>query len=286
MLSTAISEVPLTIASTPRFSSTEAGRQRQGSLWSSLQEVCEILQIAPPFPLDSDLLFQHIQYKKGQRVHAVGKAFDTLHVLRSGFIKTRLFNDLGNEQVLSFPMRGDILGIDGIGTRRYASEAIALTDCDLILVPYKALTALGRAHLEMESVMCRAMSRELAREQQVICMMRGLRAEARVARFLLSLADRFAKIGYPSKQLHLKMTRQEIGNYLGITVETVSRTLSLFNDVGLITLDRRTININEAETLRSLRRLAPTRIRGEQSCDAKQKRARAQHCEGAIFSGV
>jgi CRP/FNR family transcriptional regulator len=285
MQSTIISGAPLTTLA-PRFSSTEAGRQRQGSLWSNLEEVCEILQIPPPVSAGNDFLFQHIQFKKGQRVHAVGKAFDTLHVLSSGFMKTRLFNDLGNEQVLSFPMRGDILGIDGIGTRRYASEAIALTDCDLILVPYKALTVLGRAHLEMESIMCRAMSRELAREQDIICMMRGLRAEARVARFLLSLADRFATIGYANQQLHLKMTRQEIGNYLGITVETVSRTLSLFNDVGLITLDKRAIKVNDAETLRSLRRLAPTRIQGQPPGAAKQATERHQHREAAISAGV
>jgi CRP/FNR family transcriptional regulator len=286
MQSTIISEASITTASTRRFSSSEAGRQRQGSLWSNLKEVCEILRIEPPVSTDNDLLFQHIQFKKGQRVHAVGQKFDTLHVLRSGFLKTRLLNDLGNEQVLSFPIRGDILGIDGIGTRRYASEAIALTDCDLILVPYAALTALGRAHLEMQSIMCSAMSRELAREQEILRMMRGLRAEARVARFLLSLAERFATIGYPNKQLYLKMTRQEIGSYLGITVETVSRTLSLFNDVGLITLDKRTIRINEAETLKSLRRLAPTRVRVQQSCDAKQKTERKQDREETTFAGV
>jgi CRP/FNR family transcriptional regulator len=283
MQSPNISGAPMATLS-PRFLPTEAGRQRQGSLWSNLQEVCNLLQITPPVAAGDDFLFQHIQFKKGQRIHAIGKAFDTLHVLSSGFIKTRLFNDFGDEQVLSFPMRGDILGIDGISSRRYLSEAIALTDCDLILVPYNALTVLGRDHIEMENIMCRAMSRELARKQEILCMMRGLRAEARVARFLLSLTDRFATNGYPDKQLHLKMTRLEIGNYLGITVETVSRTLSLFNDVGLITLDRRAVRINDAEALKSLRRLAPTRIQGQPRSDPKQATERNQARETAVLA--
>jgi CRP/FNR family transcriptional regulator len=113
------------------------------------------------------------------------------------------------------------------------------------------------------------MSRELVREQTMIGMLGALSAEARVARFLVSLADRFAAMGYSSKLFNLRMTRHEIGSYLGLTLETVSRTLSAFNEIGMITVDQRTIGIKDAESLKTLRRLPPSRSRTKAS--AKQK---------------
>ena len=103
--------------------------------------------------------------------------------------------------------------------------------------------------MELENVMYGVMSRELVREQAMIGMLGALSAEARVARFLVSLADRFAAMGYSSKLFNLRMTRHEIGSYLGLTLETVSRTLSAFNEIGLITVDQRTIGIKDAEAL-------------------------------------
>ncbi|MDL2357669.1 MAG: helix-turn-helix domain-containing protein [Pseudomonadota bacterium] len=250
----------------------EAGRQRQGRLWSNLKEVCDLLHITAAVSVNTEeLLFQHVQFKTGQRVHTIGQAFDTLYIVNSGFLKTVLIDEFGNEQVLSFPMKGDMLGVDGIHTRHYASEAVALSDCDLILLPFKKLTALGRVHLELENVMYGVMSRELVREQAMIGMLGALSAEARVARFLVSLADRFAAMGYSSKLFNLRMTRHEIGSYLGLTLETVSRTLSAFNEIGLITVDQRTIGIKDADALKTLRRLPPSRSRAKQTSAAKQK---------------
>ena len=156
-------------------SSLEAGRQRQGRLWSNLKEVCELLHV-PVCPVNVDeLLFQHVQFKTGQRIHTIGQPFEMLYVVNSGFLKTVLIDEFGNEQVLSFPMKGDLLGVDGIHTRHYSSEAVALSDCDLILLPFKKLTALGRVHLELENMMYGVMSRELVREQAMIGMLGALR---------------------------------------------------------------------------------------------------------------
>jgi CRP/FNR family transcriptional regulator len=241
----------------------EAGRQRQGRLWSNLKEVCELLHI-PLCPVNVDeLLFQHVQFKTGQRIHTIGQPFETLYIVNSGFLKTVLIDEFGNEQVLAFPMKGDLLGVDGIHTRHYSSEAVALSDCDLILLPFKKLTALGRIHLELENMMYGVMSRELVREQAMIGMLGALSAEARVARFLVALSDRFAQMGYSSKLFNLRMTRHEIGSYLGLTLETVSRTLSAFNEIGLISVDQRTIGIKDPEALKCLRRLPPSRARGK-----------------------
>jgi CRP/FNR family transcriptional regulator len=270
MLPTQTSEIRPALAAV-QSSSIEAGRQRQGRLWSNLKEVCDLLHISTVSIAADELLFQHVQFKTGQRVHTIGQSFDTLYIVNSGFLKTVLIDEFGNEQVLSFPMKGDMLGVDGIHTKHYASEAVALSDCDLILLPFKKVTALGRIHLELENVMYGVMSRELVREQAMIGMLGALSAEARVARFLVSLADRFAQMGYSSKLFNLRMTRHEIGSYLGLTLETVSRTLSAFNEIGLISVDQRTIGIKDADALKSLRRLPPSRSRAKQLAAAKAK---------------
>ena len=206
-----------------------------------------------------------MQFKTGQRIHTIGQPFDTLFIVHSGFLKTVLIDEFGNEQVLSFPMKGDLFGVDGIHTKRYASEAVALSNCDLILLPFKKFIALGRTHSELEHAMYSVMSRELVREQGMVSMLGALSAEARVARFLVSLSERFSEMGYSSKLFNLRMTRHEIGSYLGLTLETVSRTLSAFNEFGLITVDQRSIGIKDIDSLRTLRRLPPSSARSKKA---------------------
>lgn len=275
MLSTQTPDVrPESTSSTMHSPSMEAGWQRQGKLWSNLKELCEVLRIpSAAIHTDEELLFQHVQFKTGQRIHTIGQPFDTLYIVHSGFLKTVLIDEFGNEQVLSFPMKGDLFGVDGIHTKRYASEAVALSNCDLILLPFKKLTALGRAHVEFEHAMYSVMSRELVREQAMVSMLGALSAEARVARFLVNLSERYADMGYSSKLFNLRMTRHEIGSYLGLTLETVSRTLSAFNEIGLITVDQRSIGIKDPEALRTLRRLPPSSSRAKQVAAKKSKQA-------------
>lgn len=277
MASTQISEIRSDISNAMMHSSSaEAGWQRQGKLWSNLKELCDLLRIpAAPSINDEEFLFQHVQFKTGQRIHTIGQTFDTLYIVHSGFLKTVLIDEFGNEQVLSFPMKGDLFGVDGIHTRRYASEAVALSNCDLILLPFKKFTALGRAHIELEHAMYSVMSRELVREQAMVSMLGALSAEARVARFLVSLSERFAEMGYSSKLFNLRMTRHEIGSYLGLTLETVSRTLSAFNEIGFITVDQRSIGIKDIDALRTLRRLPPSSSRSKQAGKKSREAAAA-----------
>lgn len=284
MLSTQVPETrsDLIPATVPLASALEAGWQRQGKLWSNLKELCDVLRIPAVASIaDEELLFQHVQFKTGQRIHTIGQPFDTLYIVHSGFLKTVLIDEFGNEQVLSFPMKGDLFGVDGIHTRRYASEAVALSNCDLILLPFKKFTALGRTHVELENAMYSVMSRELVREQGMVSMLGALSAEARVARFLVSLSDRFAEMGYSSKLFNLRMTRHEIGSYLGLTLETVSRTLSAFNEIGLITVDQRSIGIKEPDALKTLRRLPPSSSRAKQIASKKSKQLARKNAEAA-----
>ena len=180
MLSTQIIGTTSSLATIPPV--VEAGRQQQGNLWSDLKKVCDLLHISNGGSIAADeVLFQHVQFKTGQRIHTIGQPFDTLYIVNSGFLKTVLIDDFGNEQVLSFPMKGDMLGVDGINSKHYSSEAVALSDCDLILLPFKKLTALGRVHLELENVMYGVMSRELVREHAMIGMLGSLSADDRGA---------------------------------------------------------------------------------------------------------
>jgi CRP/FNR family transcriptional regulator len=269
-----MSEVRPDGVSSALASPSDTGWQRQGKLWSNLKELCELLRIPAVNSIgDEELLFQHVQFKTGQRIHTIGQPFDTLYIVHSGFLKTVLIDEFGNEQVLSFPMKGDLFGVDGIHTKRYASEAVALSNCDLILLPFKKFTALGRAHPELEHAMYSVMSRELVREQAMVSMLGALSAEARVARFLVSLAERFGDMGYSSKVFNLRMTRHEIGSYLGLTLETVSRTLSAFNEIGLISVDQRSICIKDSEALRTLRRLPPSSSRAKQAASKRARQA-------------
>jgi CRP/FNR family transcriptional regulator len=246
--------------------SADAGLQRQGKLWSTLKEVCDLLRISASSSIaDEEFLFQHMQFKAGQRIHTIGQPFDMLYIAYSGFLKTVMIDESGNEQILGFPMKGDMFGIDGIHSKQYASETVALSNCDIILVPFKTFTALGRMHGDLESAIYGAMSRELVREQAMVSMLGSLSAEARVGRFLVFLSDRFSQMGYSGTQFNLRMTRQEIGSYLGLTLETVSRTLSAFNAIGLISIDQRAVVINDLHALKTLRRLPPSQSRIKQA---------------------
>ncbi len=232
------------------------------SLWSNLRQVCELLLIEVPARADQDThRFQHLRIKAGQSLYRTGQDFDTLFLINSGFVKTVHIDEHGTEHVLSFPMKGDVLGTDGIHTLHYASDAIALCDCDIILLPYKTLAKLTHTYLELETALYSLMSREIVREQALISMLSALSAEAKVARFLVKLGERFMQLGYSSRQFNLRMTRQEIGSYLGLTLETVSRTLSALHEQGLIRVEQREIQLCDIPALKKLRRFAPNKAK-------------------------
>jgi len=231
-------------------------------LWSSLSDVGEFLHTSAPQMMQHEKIsFQHLHFKAGQRIHTLGQEFDALYLVNSGFIKTVLFDENGYEQVLNFPMKGDVLGMDSMHAHEYASEAIAMSDCDIILLPYKTLISLSRSHEQLEQAIYSLLSRELARQQQRLSMHGTSSAEARVGKFLLALSERFYSLGYSKSTFNLRMTRNDIGSYLGLTLETVSRTLSALNELGVISVCQRQITIKDATALRNLRKLPSTKLK-------------------------
>ncbi|NEX60228.1 Crp/Fnr family transcriptional regulator [Noviherbaspirillum galbum] len=235
---------------------------RSGKLWSTLAEVCALLRLPVTHAIRADdTHFHHMHYRTGQRIHSAGQPFEMLYVVHGGFLKSAMIDDLGNEQILSFPMRGDVFGVDGMHNRRYGCETVAMSSCDIILVPFKTFTELGKRYSELDVSSYEVLSRHLMAEQARVVSLGSLSAEARVARFLLQLSDRFAQLGFSGRRFNLFMTRAEMGNYLGLTLETVSRTLSAFNELGYLSVDMRAIDILAPEALRTLRRLPPSHQR-------------------------
>lgn len=249
-----------------------AGRQRAGQLWSNLADVCSLLGVTPTAAAMAadDVVFQHVQFKAGQRIFTIGQPFDALYLVNSGFLKTVLIDEAGNEQVLGFPMKGDVLGVDGIHLKQYMSEAVALSSCDVVVIPFKVFSSLGRKYPELELSLYGVLSRELTREQSMASALGSLSAEARVGRFLVALSERFSVMGYSGKEFNLRMTRQEIGSYLGMTLETVSRTMSAFDRIGYIAIEGRSVTLKDIQALKTLRRLPPSQSRSKEAPAAKK----------------
>lgn len=152
-------------------------------------------------------------------------------------------------------MKGDLLGTDGIHQKKYASNAVALSHCNLVMVPFDVLMCLNKEYPEIELAIYSIMSRDLMRDQIQLNVLGSRNSEVRVARFLISMSERFSHLGYSDKEFKLRMTRKEIASYLGLSLETVSRTLSAFNQLDFIAVDGRSITLRQPQRLKTLRRL-------------------------------
>lgn len=222
---------------------------------SSLVDVCTMLGVSTsPAMLNEPQMFTHIHLKEGQRLFSMGQPLESIYIVHSGFLKMVQNDDYGSESILSFPMKGDLLGADALYLRAYQSDCVALTSSVVVAVPYKSLKQLNISYPGLDSELMQVMSKYLVEQQHLLTMVNTLSAEARVARFVVSLSQRFEEMGYSSKAFSLRMTRLEIGAHLGLTLETVSRTLSLLKDCGYIDVDQRNITIKDGEALRTLKR--------------------------------
>jgi CRP/FNR family transcriptional regulator len=143
-------------------------------------------------------------------------------------------------------MAGELLGMDGIGTDSHAADAIALEDSEVCVIPYMRFEELG-----MQRQLHKVMSRELVRDQGVMMLLGTMRADERLAAFLLNLSQRFAARGYAAAEFHLRMTREEIGSYLGLSLETVSRLFSRFQDEGIVAVRQKHIQLIDRARLKS-----------------------------------
>ena len=190
--------------------------------------------------------------RAGDVVYQAGERFASLYILNSGFFKIVNLAADGREQVVGLKFRGDWLGFDGIATGQYGCDAIAMDTGEVWIVRYDALLAACAARPALMGMVHEAMSREIARDRDSLMSVCTLPADARVADFLRYWAESLAKRGLRTDQFTLRMTRAEIGNYLGMTLETVSRSLSKLARSKLIHFaekGRRDIHIPEVNAL-------------------------------------
>jgi len=190
--------------------------------------------------------------RRGETLFRAGDSFDALFAVRTGFFKTRVSSEDGRDQVTGFQMAGELLGLDGISTDRHTCDAVALEDSQVCVIPYGQLESLSREFTDLQRQFHRIMSREIVRDQGVMLLLGSMRAEERLAAFLLNLTQRLQVRGFSGSSLVLRMTREEIGTYLGLKLETVSRCFSKFQDDGVLQVKQRQIEVLDAEALRDL----------------------------------
>jgi CRP/FNR family transcriptional regulator len=194
--------------------------------------------------------------RRGTTLFRCGDRFDALYAVRTGFFKTRVSTDDGRDQVTGFQMAGELLGLDGIGSDRCHCDAVAIEDSQVCVIGYHPLEKLMREFSALQRQFHKVMSREIVRDQGVMLLLGSMRAEERVAAFLLNLSQRMQARGFSPSALVLRMTREEIGTYLGLTLETVSRCFSRLHDDGVLDVRQRHIRIVDGVALHKLLRAA------------------------------
>ena len=197
-----------------------------------------------------DLRFARRRVREGQHLYREGEKFQFIYAVRSGTFKSSLMLRDGREQVTGFQMAGELLGLDGLAAGTHASSAIALEDAEICAIPYAHLSELAAGTPDLQHVISRLMSREIVREHSLMMLLGSMNAEERLAAFLLNVSQRMKARGYSPNEFHLRMSRAEIGSFLGMKLETVSRTFSAFQQQRLLEVDKKHVRIRDLEGLR------------------------------------
>ena len=189
---------------------------------------------------------------RGDSLFNNGETFKALFAIRTGFFKTSFASPDGREQVTGFQMAGEVMGLDGIVNDHHTCDAIALEDAEVCVMNFDHIATLSREITGLQRHVHKMLSREILRENGVMLLLGSMRAEERLATFLLNLAQRLHARGFSSSELVLRMTREEIGSYLGMKIETVSRTFSKLVEDGIVEVHLRQVRILDADALKAL----------------------------------
>lgn len=226
---------------------------RQNCSTCSLRELCLPIGLSVEEMRELDaLITQGRPVKRGDGLYRAGEPFRSLFAVRVGFFKSSVISEDGREQVTGFHMSGELMGMDAISSDTHTCDAIALEDSEVCELPFAEIEALARNIPALQRHLYKVMSREIVRDHGVMLLLGNMKAEERLAAFLLNLSQRFALRGYSATSFHLRMTREEIGSYLGLKLETVSRILSRFQDQGLIKVQNRLIEIIDHDGIKKI----------------------------------
>lgn len=230
---------------------TPAGRNTVACASCCLQSVCLPGDLgASDLERFGEIATTKRKVARGTSLYRAGDPFDALYAVRSGAFKTVGVSHIGDEKVTGFHLPGELLGLEAINAGRHGYEAIALEDSEVCAIPFAALEKMALAVPALQSKLFRVLSGDIARDHGLMLLLGSMSAEQRLAAFLLSLSRRYQRLGFSAERFMLRMTRDEIGNYLGLTLETVSRLLSRFQKEGVIGVRQRAIEIQDAARLR------------------------------------
>ena len=217
---------------------------------------CSISQLCIPFSLNSselDLLDSIIERKKpiqkGETLFKAGDELKSLFAIRSGTVKSYTITEQGDEQITGFHLAGDLVGFDAVTRLYHPSFAQALETSMVCEIPYETLDELSGKMSKLRQQIMRLMSNEIICDQEMILLLSKKNAEERLAAFLNNLSNRFSQRGFSPREFRLAMTRGDIGNYLGLTVETISRLLGRFQKIGLIKVKGKYVTILDTTAL-------------------------------------
>ncbi|MPW19190.1 helix-turn-helix domain-containing protein [Paraburkholderia sp. CNPSo 3157] len=224
----------------------------RGSQWA-MNTLCNPADLSADELAQVDSLVCEVRtVQRGANLYRANDPFHSVYVLRSGSFKTIVMHREGREQVTGFQISGEILGLDGIAGGQHRCGAVALERSTVCVIPFEPLENLCREIKPMQRHLHRMMSWEIVRETNMILLLGTMRAEQRVAAFLLNLAERYGTLGYSATEFNMRMTRNEIGSYLGITLETASRMFSKLQQERLVHARGKQIRILDSAALARL----------------------------------
>ena len=219
----------------------------------SLKDLCLPVGLPPDgMELLDELIDMRKQLKKGEFLFKTEQDFSSLFAVRTGFFKTNVASQDGREQVTGFYMSGELIGLDGISANKHTCNAVALEDSEVCELPFADFESLIKRVPELHRHFMRLMSNEIVRDQATMLLLSNMKAEERIATFLMNLSQRLKYRGFAANDFILRMSREEIGSFLGLKLETVSRTLSKFNQQGLIKVDHKHIQLIKVDELNKI----------------------------------
>ncbi|XOV77986.1 MAG: fumarate/nitrate reduction transcriptional regulator Fnr [Aestuariibacter sp.] len=217
---------------------------------------CSFSQLCLPFNLSDselnrldDIIKRKQPYHKGENLFELHAPLKALYAIRSGSFKSYTLNTEGDEQIIAFHLPGEIIGFDSVAHELHQSVAQALETSMVCEIPFDVMDTLSSEVPALRRQVMRLMSEEIKQDQQMFMLLNQRTAEERMAYFLMSMSSRFKNRGFASHEFRLTMTRAEIGNYLGLTVETISRLLTKFQKENLIDVKGKLITLNDLDTL-------------------------------------
>jgi CRP/FNR family transcriptional regulator len=220
---------------------------------------CSMHQLCLPMGLDEgdmgkldQIIGKRTRVARDERLYQMGEPFRNLYAIRFGHFKTYQINAAGEQQITGFQMAGELLGMDAISGESYQCDAVALEDSEVCEIPFSRLEDLFGQMPTLLRHFHRLMSREITREQNVMLLLGNMRAEQRFAVFLINKSARYAARGYSANSFQLRMSREDIANYLGLTIESISRLLSRFKKQGWIKVDKREVTLLDPVMLKAL----------------------------------